>query len=493
MLLEIKNVSKSFGSMQVLKQINMQVEKGEIHSLLGLNGAGKSTLVNIICGLYTDFDGEIIFEGKNINHLSVLESQKIGIYMVPQHAAIVNEYTLAENIFIGNWPMKNSAVIDWKTMHEKAQVLLKEYGLNFPASAQAKELSLVDKRKLNIIRALYSNAKLIVLDEPTTSLSTNDRKELFNFVKNLSRKGTSFIFISHYLNEVLELSDQITVLRDGQAYRDNSEVRTEESLSRLVVGTDVTLMERTDVKFDENECMLECDGLMGEGVKEATFRLHTGEIIGLIGHPGSGAREMVQMICGIQKATGGVIRLKGKQIPLPKKPYDSIERHLIYIPNDRHKDGLVGIMSIAQNISLGVLNLKLRKKFGVLDDKEEKENVERYYDVLEIKAHSPQQSVNELSGGNQQKVVVAKAMCCEPEVLVLDEPTIGIDVHTREEIMKLVDQMTTQKKSILYITNDYNELLRICDRVLAFKDGEIIHDVPNHNLTIEQVMEMRDS
>ncbi len=492
MLLEIKNVSKSFGTMQVLKNVNMQVEKGEIHSLLGLNGAGKSTLVNIISGLYTEFEGDIIFDGENINQLSVLESQKKGIYMVPQHAAIVDEYTLAENIFIGNWPMKNQTVIDRKSMLERAQVLLNEYGVNISAEEKAGNLSLIDKRKLNIIRALYSNAKLIILDEPTTSLSTNDRKELFYFVRNLSAKGTSFIFISHYLNEVLELSDNITVLRDGCAYRDESGERTEDSLSKLIVGSDVTLMKRTPGTIRE-DYMLECEDLTGEGVDHISFSLHTGEIIGLIGHPGSGVREMVQMLYGIRKASGGKLRMKGKDIPLPKKTYDAMEQRIIYIPNDRHKDGLVSIMSIAQNISLGILNLKLRKTLGVLDEKVEAENIDRYYDVLKIKASSPQQAVGELSGGNQQKVVVAKAMCCEPEVLILDEPTIGIDVHTREEIMKLVDKMTTEGKAILYITNDYSELLRICDRVVAFKDGKIIHNVENHGLSIEEVMEMRDS
>jgi len=492
MLLKVKNVSKSFGSTQVLNDVNLQVEKGEIHSLLGMNGAGKSTLVNIISGIYTEFEGDIIFEGENINRLSVLESQNIGIYMVPQHAAIINEYTLAENIFIGNWPMKNLEVIDWKAMNEKAEFLLKEYGLDVPADKKARNLSLIDKRKLNIIRALFSNAKLIILDEPTTSLSTNDRKELFCFIRSLSKKGSSFIFISHYLNEVLELSDQITVLRDGCAYKDESKESTEDGLSKLIVGTDVTLMERSNVTISDDDCMLECENLSGKGVESVSFRLHTGEIIGLIGHPGSGAREMVHLLYGLKKPEHGTIRLKGQEISLPRKPYDAMRKHIIYIPNDRYKDGLVGIMSIAKNISLGILNLKLRKSMGILNQKKEKSNVARYYDVLRIKANSPEQAVNELSGGNQQKVIVAKAMCCDPEVLILDEPTIGIDVHTREEIMKLVDRMTIQKKSIIYITNDYNELLRICDRVIAFKNGRIIHEVKNEHLTIEQVLEMRD-
>lgn len=495
MLLQVKNVSKSF-SMKVLDNVSMQVGEGEVHALLGLNGAGKSTLVNIICGIYSDFEGEVLFQGKNINKLSVLERQEEGIFMVPQHAAIVPEYSLAENIFIGKWPLKRRGVIDHDKMFTDAKRELEAYGLTQDPKMKAGKLSLIDRRKLNIIRALYSNAKLIVLDEPTTSLDADDREELFDFVRDLCSKGTSFIFISHYLDEVMKISHNITVLRDGRAFShkmDKSDAAAAAVvLSKEIVGEDVELAQRSELEIEGKANMLECHDLVGDCMNGISFEVRAGEIVGMCGLPGSGLRETARGLFGQGTLKSGTIKMNGKEMPIPKTSLEAMRRKLIYIPNDRHLEGLVSIMSIYKNISLGILNLKLRKAGGVLDEKKEAENVARYYDVLEIKAKSPQEPASVLSGGNQQKVVVAKALCCEPDLLILDEPTIGIDVHTREEILKLVDNLTILGKSAIYITNDYQELLRICDRILIFQNGKVIQNLKNEGLDAETIIEFMD-
>ena len=493
MLLEVKNISKSFGLTQVLREISMEVDTGEVHALLGLNGAGKSTLVNIISGTLGDFTGQILLEGEDIGNLTVLKRQKKGIYLVPQHAAVVPGYTVAENLFIGKWPKKTALTIDRAKMNALAVEYLREYGITFDPRTITEELALIDKRKLNIIRALHSNAKLIILDEPTTSLGAADRNELFDFINKLRGQGTSFIFISHYLDEVLRISDNVTVLRDGQAYRSEKEGNTEEILSRLIVGEDVELAQREPPKICEDKVLLECRGIVANGVEGVDMKVRQGEVIGMVGHPGSGARELARAIYGLSRIKSGSMQFHGKDVRPPRSTYEAMSRNLIYISNDRHAEGLVPMMSIYQNISLGIIRLWLRGKGGIINRRLERECVDTYYRRLKIKADSPSQQVDDLSGGNQQKVVVAKALNCRPEVLILDEPTIGIDVHTREEILGLVNQLTQEGKAALYITNDYNEMLRISDRLLFFHDGRIVQDIPNENLNPEQVIHLRDT
>ncbi len=490
------NVYKSYGSKEVLTDNNLEVKKGEIHALVGKNGAGKTTLVKIISGVLTDYTGDIIFNGKNINKLSVIERQNEGIYVVPQHAAVIPEFTVAENIVLGTWPKDKAGLVNWKEIYETAEKALHEYGLHFDPNTKVKELSLVDQRKLNVVRALFSKAKLVILDEPTTALSAEERDSLFEFIEMQKEQGTSFILISHYLEEILKLCDTITVNRDGRSYTGYKKGEVDEAtLSNLIVGENVDLLVRTDeIRKKKREVAFQCSNIDAPGLKDVSFHVGKGEIVGVVGFPGSGAREICRALSGLMPIRSGQISLHGKELTIPKTPQQAVEQKIIYVSFDRHKEGVVQLLSIKENISLSIINSTLKKMFGLINREKENRNAADYFKKLAIRASSVQEEVGHLSGGNQQKVVISKALSCEPEVLILDEPTVGIDVKSREEILSLIDDLTkTTGLSVLYLTNDFNELLRISDRLLFFNDGQLTDDRLNIGLTSEDVMKIRDS
>lgn len=319
MLLEAKNICKSFHTKQVLNGINFQVEKGEIHGLVGKNGAGKSTFVNIITGLISDYQGEVYFEGRNIDKESVLHRQKSGLFLVPQHSSIVTEFSVAENIFIGVWPKKKNGTVDIKKMNEMAKEVLEIYGLDISPQTKAGRLSLVEQRKLNIIRALFSEAKLIILDEPTTSLTKEERSNLFQFIEDMSRKGVSFIFISHYLDEVLKICRNITIFKDGRAGSLSlKEQRTEMELSKLIIGSSVDLFQREkNLKASNGRYTLKCSNIKADCVDDISMEMYPGKILGFVGFPESGARELMRALGGLEKIKSGTLTdADGKEITI---------------------------------------------------------------------------------------------------------------------------------------------------------------------------------
>lgn len=493
-VLQVENISKSFGMTQALKNVSFKIEKGTIHSLLGRNGAGKSTVVNIIAGIYRQNSGKVLLDGKEISSYSVFDRQNMGIKIVPQHASVVPDLTVGENVFLGVWPKKNGFV-DWKKLYEDAQVELDRYGLKVDPYKKVAALNGVDQRKVNIIRAMHGGAKVIILDEPTTALSSQEREELFVFVNELKAKGTSFIFISHYLQEVVDLSDDVTVIRDGQSFGGLSGGElNEERLARLIAGEDVELTYR-DVKTEskEDELLLECKNLTGAILKDVSVKFYKGEITGIVGFPGSGARALCRTLFGLEKIQSGQICTLQKEIRI-RQPLDAIKEGISYVSYDRHKEGIVGLMSIRENVGMSLLYTKLRTKLGFLNQKKSAEIAETYFQQFHMKANTIEDKLNSLSGGNQQKVVVAKSVATDPSLLILDEPTIGIDIKSREEIIENVNRITKEKNtSVLYLTNDFDELLRTVDRILFFKDGKIAHDVRNDHLTHEDVIRIRDS
>lgn len=492
-LLEIRNVSKSFGTTQALKDISIQIKPGMIHSLLGRNGAGKSTLVNIIAGVYPQTGGEIFFEGQNIQNLNIFNRQKLGIRLVPQHENSFPDLTVAENIFVGMLPKAKSGLIDWKTMNETAKKELVEYGLNIEPTEMVRNLSSIDARKLNIIRAMHGGAKLIILDEPTTALTNKERNELFAFIRNLKEEGTAFIFISHYLGEVRELSDEITVLRDGCMYPvENPKEATEDHLSRLVAGEEVQLARRKrKTEYADQDKLFECRNLTGKCLKNVSMDLYRGEILGIVGFPGSGAREMCRTLFGVNKLDGGEILYQGKRLRI-KSPKDAIRNGVAYISFDRHREGLIPQFTVNFNIGMSILRSKLKYPFDFINLKKERGISEDYRETLKIKCNSINDLISSLSGGNQQKVVVSRSLASDPQLLILDEPTIGIDIKSREEIISSVNDMTRAGMSAIYYTNDYEELLRVADRLIFFKDSKIVAQVENKDLNIVGVTEIRD-
>lgn len=493
-VLKVENISKNFGMTQALKDVNFSIRKGTIHSLLGRNGAGKSTVVNIIAGIYRQNSGNVLLEGKEISAYSVFDRQNMGIKIVPQHASIVPNLTVGENIFLGIWPRKR-VFVDWKKLYEDAQAELDKYGLKVDPKAKVCSLNGVDQRKVNIIRAMHGGARLIILDEPTTALSSREREELFVFVNELKKKGTAFIFISHYLQEVVDLSDDVTVIRDGCSFPGaDGEILNEEKLASLIAGEEVELVCREIPDAPgEDRLFMECRHLYGAALKDVSVKLYQGEITGLVGFPGSGARELCRTLFGLEKMTSGEILHAGKPAVI-RNPFDAIRHGIAYVSYDRHKEGIVGLMSIRENISMPLFYSGLRTKWGLINRRKSEEIAAHYFDRFHIKANSVHDSLKSLSGGNQQKVVVARSVSTDPQLLILDEPTIGIDIKSREEIIENVNNITKENlTSVLYLTNDFDELLRTVDRILFFKDGKLVQDVRNDHLSHEDVIRIRDS
>ncbi len=493
-VLEVKNISKHFGATKALRDVNLKLERGTTHSLVGRNGAGKSTLVNIIAGAYKQDSGEVLFEGKDITHLSLKERQHDGICLVPQHASIVPNMTVAENISIGMWPKTKLGLVDWKQMNKRAAEVMEEFGMHLEPHMLLRDLTPVDQRKVNIVKALFGGGKLIILDEPTTSLSVEDRNSLFHFVKEHAAKGITFVLISHYLEEILNVSDDITVIRDGESFSGVMEDKnSQDELAQLIAGEDVELTYRDPNKVLSDEVILECEGVSAKYLEPTSLKFHKGEIVGMVGFPGSGAREICRTVYGLNPKTGGTIKVNGEAVKITNEG-DALKHKICYLPDDRHAYGIVPIMSIKENIGLSSLYGKLKKNFGIIDLKKEESIAEHSLQALNIKAESIEAPASSLSGGNQQKVVLGKVLACDPAVLILDEPTIGIDIKSREEIMKQIQNLTDHLGvCVIYLTNDFDELLRISDRIVIFNGGWVVEDIMNSDdLVPEKIIEIRD-
>jgi ABC-type sugar transport system ATPase subunit len=491
-ILEVRNVTKTFGATRALTDVNFSVEKGTIHSLVGRNGAGKSTLVNVIAGVINADRGVVVFDGKDISGLPLKERQRLGIRLVTQHASIIPDLDVAENISMGLWARNRLRMIDWKRMHERAREVMDEFGLDVDTRKSVRHLTPVDQRKVNIIRALFGGGKFIILDEPTTSLSSEDRDNLFEFVHRQAEKGITFILISHYLEEILRVSDEITTVRDGLVFPNmKGDANTHDKLARIIAGEDVELVCRDPDKPSGDELLLECRNVSATFLKPTSTKVYKGEIVGYVGFPGSGAREICTMLYGLNKMQGGDVLIDGKPANI-RRASDALKYGVCYVPNDRHADGIVGIMPIDENIGLSILRDKLKGFFGLLNLGKERNIAASSVEMLKIKTSSIRALANSLSGGNQQKVVLAKVLACNPRLLILDEPTIGIDIKSREEIIGLIKDLTGDGMSVIYLTNDYDELLRIADRVVIFNDGAIVGEMENKNLTPETIIAIRD-
>ena len=490
-LLEVKDISKIFGATTALSGISLTVQKGSVHSLLGRNGAGKSTLVNIIAGIYPPSSGEVLFEGQDIANLNIFQRQELGIRLVPQHENSFPDLSVAENIFAGVLP-KNKGVVDWAQIYKRAQEELESYGLRVDPHSPVRDLSSIDARKLNIIRAMHSGAKLIILDEPTTALSTQERGELFEFVEQLRAQGTAFIFISHYLGEVLKLSESITVLRDGKMYpAGDRSTWNEEKLANLVAGEDVELTRRDHTQVTHQAPYVVAENLSTKEISDVNLEIFGGEILGVVGFPGSGAREFCRTLFGLHPLTSGRLVVNGEDKSL-KSPKAAVKAGIAYISFDRHREGIIPTMNIASNVSLSVLSTRIKGKFGTISARKQKALAHEYRDNLKIKSNSISDPIESLSGGNQQKVIVSRLLATNPKLLVLDEPTIGIDIKSREEIISKVNELTKDGMSTVYLTNDYEELLRVADRLAFFRDGRLVAVVPNNSMTIDELTEIRD-
>jgi simple sugar transport system ATP-binding protein len=487
-ILRTQEVVKRYKALVALDHVSVHIRRGTIHGLLGENGAGKSTLVSLISGLISPTEGKIFLDGKEVQGSDVKEMEARGVFLVTQEPMIVEQMTVADNLLLGHWPVKRGlpGVVDQRALHDEAVRALAGTGLD--AGMLAGQLSAVEKRKLNILRALFSGGKLLILDEPTAALTLADRDHMFDFMRELKASGVSFVFISHYNEEILNICDGVSVLRNGRlaGEMDTLESIDSDALSQLVIGRDVPLFHRHN-PGKKTGSGWRVDELRAPGVEIDHFEIAPGEIVGFAGLPGSGAKELAKVLFGLNRASAGSFSYAGKPIALPDHPQSAFAAGIAYLSDDRRRDGFVGLQSIGNNISmssLGELSVA-----GIVDKARERRMVDHYFDTLRVKAATSEIAVGTLSGGNAQKVVLSRLLATRPRLLILDEPTRGIDVGVKEEIHQLVDSLTSEGLSVIVITSDLDELVRLVDRVCVFVGGRVQNEYVGAELNKDAILE----
>jgi rhamnose transport system ATP-binding protein len=484
-IFHIQHVSKSFGGVHALQDVHFEIFPGEVHALLGENGAGKSTLIKIITGVYQPDAGELFFEGYPIHFSNTRAAQEHGIAAIYQEPSLFPDLDIAENIMIGRQPMGRLGV-DWRRMYQEASALLKRLGLALDPRTKARELSVAQQQVVEIARALSINAKVLIMDEPTSSLTQHEVDELFTIVRQLRASGTAIVFISHRLEELFALADRVTTLRDGKyvGTRAMADVTTDD-LIRMMVGRSLDeLFPKQAVAA--GEVVLEVSGLGVAGsFSDVSFQLRRGEILGMAGLIGAGRTNVARALFGTEPATTGTIKLDGKVVTI-RSPDAAMALGIGYVPEDRKEHGLVLAMSIADNITLPVISTFARG--GWLDAKRERAAAAHGSKQLEVKMASVEQQAGQLSGGNQQKVVLAKWLLTHPRVLILDEPTRGIDVGTKAAVHALMSSLAAQGMAILMISSELPEILGMSDRILVMREGRLTGQFSRAEATQEQLM-----
>jgi putative multiple sugar transport system ATP-binding protein len=498
-ILEMRNITKIFPGVKALDNVSFEVSKGNIHALVGENGAGKSTLMNVLSGIhpYGTYEGDIVYEGKECRFKGIKDSEELGIAFIHQELALNPYMTVAENIFLGNERQKNG-VIDWDVTTKEASKLMKMVGLNIPHHALVKDIMVGQQQLVEIAKAIGKKCKLLILDEPTAALNDKDSQNLLDLLVDLNRtRGLSCIIISHKLHELTQICNRLTVLRDGQTIvtleKGDKEI-TEDNIIRHMVGRQLTnrFPERTpsigDVVFEVKDWKV-YDPLDDSKIviDNANFNLRRGEIVGFSGLMGAGRTELAMSIFGKMygKNIEGHVIKNGQKITLHKVK-DAIENGIAYLSENRKEAGLILISDIKGNITLS--NLKKLTKNGMIDLNIEIKVANEYKNKLNIKTSSIFQKAESLSGGNQQKVCVSKCLFTDPEVLILDEPTRGIDVGAKYEIYKIINQLADEGKSIMFISSELPEILGISDRIYVMNEGRIVDEMPVKEASQEKIM-----
>lgn len=473
-LFSMSNIEKSFGPVHVLKKARLEINKGEIHAFMGENGAGKSTLMNILAGLIDKDEGEIIFEGKEIPKMTPDFAQELGIAFVHQELNLAEDLSVAENIFIGRLPYKNKAlgIVDFKKLYEDTQQWLNLVGSAISPTTLVASLSTANKQLVEIARALSLNAKVIIFDEPTTSLSEKDVEVLFIIIRRLKEKGVSSIYISHRMKEIFELGERITIMRDGE-YILTDEVKnlSEEAIIARLVGREINgLYPKQPTQLGETYLqVLNLSDSFGR-VKNVSFQARRGEVLGFAGLVGSGRTETMRLIFGADRAKSGEIKLANQPVVI-KSPVDAIRQGIGLLTEDRKHQGLFLGLSIQDNITITNLG------GFVLKHESLNQTAHQFVQDVKIKISDIARPVASLSGGNQQKVVLAKWLNTTNQVYIFDEPTKGIDVGAKSEIYTIINELARQGKTILIVSSEIPELLGICDRIHVFREGEITGEV----------------
>ncbi|AKA71321.1 sugar ABC transporter ATP-binding protein [Clostridium scatologenes] len=487
-ILEMVGISKSFPGVKALQDVHIKAYGGKVLALLGENGAGKSTLMKIVSGVYKKDEGKIIVDGNEIEIQGIKHAESLGITIIHQELSVLPNLTVAQNIFLGNEKFsKGTRKINKAWMKERSKYFLDQIGCNINPNTLVKDINLGEMQMIEIAKALTKNSSVIIMDEPTTALTDVETQKLFEVIRKLKEKGIAIIYISHRMDEIFQICDSITVLRDGK-YIGSVETKdvTKDDLITMMVGR--KLEEQFPYKEVEKEkVLLKVENLsMKDKVKDVSFEIKSGEILGVSGLMGAGRTELAKTIFGDYKKDSGEIYVDGEKVNI-NSPKDAIKYGICYLSEDRKQEGLILNLSVAQNMTLPNLT-SYENKMKRIDKKSEKKEVEEYIKRLSIKTPSQEQLVKNLSGGNQQKVILAKWLMRSPKVLIVDEPTKGIDVGAKKEIYEVLNKLKSMGKAVIMISSDMAEILGVSDRVMVMHEGKVTGELKREEATQESIM-----
>ncbi|TCP96287.1 ribose ABC transporter ATP-binding protein [Cricetibacter osteomyelitidis] len=484
-LLKISSVDKSFPGVKALTNACLSVYAGRAMALMGENGAGKSTLMKVLTGIYTKDAGTIEYLGHEVAFKGPKDSQEAGICIIHQELNLVGNLTIAENIFLGREFTTSWGAVDWNKMYCEADKLLKKLGVSHSSHQLCSELSIGEQQMVEIAKALSFESKVIIMDEPTDALTDTETEALFKVIRELKTENRGIVYISHRIKEIFEICDDVTVLRDGQFIGENQvNELTEDRLIEMMVGRRLE-EQYPHLEQPLGDVRLEVKQLSGSGVQDINFKVHSGEILGISGLMGAGRTELMKVLYGALPKTQGHIYLNNQEIN-NKCPQDGLDNGIVYISEDRKGDGLILGMSVKENMSLTALEHFTHK--GHIDQKAESMVVDDFIVLFNIKTPSREQQIGLLSGGNQQKVAIAKGLMTRPNVLILDEPTRGVDVGAKKEIYQLINQFKQEGLSIIMVSSDMPEVLGMSDRILVMRDGTINAEFTRNEATQEKLL-----
>ncbi len=487
-LLEMKNISKSFPGVQALSEVDFNVDKGEVHALVGENGAGKSTLMKVLTGIHPDYEkGQIFYKGEEVRFKNPAEAQKAGLAIIHQELELIPELTVAENVFLGREPGRGW--INRKKLKADTKKIFEELGIEININKKIKHLTIGKQQMVEIARAISQDAEIIAMDEPTSSLSQQEVKILFALIQDLKEEGIAVIYISHQLEEIFEICDRVTVLRDGYKVKEQAvaDINRDE-IVRQMVGRDVE--DRfPDFKINDGKPIFQVKNLsVPDLITDVSFEVRKGEIFGLAGLMGAGRSEIARAIYGVYKNRSGDIYLEGKKLNI-KSPGDAIDRGIYYLTENRKDEGLIPELSVGENMSLSILE-QLTIVKSVISKRKEKNLVKEFISKLDIRTPGPWQLVKNLSGGNQQKVILSRVLSTNPKLIIMDEPTRGIDVGAKHEIYKLMEELAAEGVAIIFISSELPEILNLTSRVGVIYDGRLQSIIDGSEVTQEKIMNL---
>ena len=484
-LLQATGICKQFSGIKVLKNASLAVKYGEVHALMGENGAGKSTIIKIITGVYTKDDGQILIDGEPVEINTRADARNCGISVIYQELSLIPALTVTENIFLGQEPCK-FGYLNKKQMREKVQALIKQYEFALNPDAIVQSLGMAQRQMIEILKALAFNSRLIIMDEPTASLSASETEKLFNTIKGLRKQGTSIIYISHRLEEVNQISDRLTVMRDGEIVgildRENINAVT---VTKMMIGHEIKKHTgRTSKRCEDGHCLEVKSLSLGNLLKDVSFTAYGGQVLGIGGLVGSGRTELIKCIYGALKRSGGEVLLDGK--PVSKSIAKNIRQGFGLVPEDRRNEGFIPLLSVEKNVALPSYDRLAR--FSFVSGLKEKSHAEKLIKDYDIRPPIRKYSVGNLSGGNQQKVVVGKWLARSPSLLLLDEPTVGVDVGVKADIYKYVWDLADTGAIVIMVSSDLEELLYVSDRILVMHKGQFFEEFTRDSATQTSIL-----